>query len=196
MNMQAEEPTSKEKILLAARNLFGEYGYADTTFKRIAEKSGMALGLITHYFGSKEKLFVSSSLSVLDELYGELQEAASSASNGLEEVLAFVEAYLNYSVTPGKDFLLLVRCSPYSDIKSDINKDDVSKMFERLILDISEMLARGMEDGSVVDCPSVKTANCIFATVVGSVRTRLLSPYCPDNYYEEVLHYVRRSIAK
>ena len=59
-------PTSKERILAAARALFGELGYPDTTFKRIAEKSGVALGLITHYFGSKEKLFVASCLSVLD----------------------------------------------------------------------------------------------------------------------------------
>ena len=37
---------NKERILETARRLFGELGYADTTYKRIAQETGIADGLI------------------------------------------------------------------------------------------------------------------------------------------------------
>lgn len=44
------------KILDAALALFRENGYRDTSVRQIAEKAGVSLGMINHYFGSKETL--------------------------------------------------------------------------------------------------------------------------------------------
>ena len=52
-----EELTKKEALLQAAKELFGEYGFAETTFKKISDRAGVALGLLTHHYGNKEKLF-------------------------------------------------------------------------------------------------------------------------------------------
>ena len=49
--------TKKEALLKAAKELFGECGYTETTFKKISERAGVALGLLTHHYGNKEKLF-------------------------------------------------------------------------------------------------------------------------------------------
>lgn len=188
--------TSKERILASARKLFGDYGYAETTFKRISEDAGVALGLISHYFGNKEKLFVSSSLSVLEEVEARVMLASSDKANGLEAAMAFVTEYLDCSVDPDLNFLILVRCSPYSDIKIDLNKDDIIAKFEELIHGLARCLIMGMKDGSVIQCESMKTADVVFALVVGSVRTRLLAPFCPEGFYDEVLAFLRRSIAQ
>ena len=40
--------TKKEALLKAAKELFGECGYTETTFKKISERAGVALGLLTH----------------------------------------------------------------------------------------------------------------------------------------------------
>lgn len=57
MNMNKSK---KEALLQAAKELFGECGYVETTFKKISDRAGVALGLLTHHYGNKEKLFLAS----------------------------------------------------------------------------------------------------------------------------------------
>ncbi len=39
-------PSKRKLFFEAAKELFGELGYAETTFKKISDKAGVALGLI------------------------------------------------------------------------------------------------------------------------------------------------------
>lgn len=48
---------TRAQILVAARELFGENGYAATTMRAIAQRAGVDAALIHHHFGSKEALF-------------------------------------------------------------------------------------------------------------------------------------------
>ena len=48
--------TSKEKIVLAALELFAKKGYASSSISQIAKQAGVAKGLIYNYFKSKEEL--------------------------------------------------------------------------------------------------------------------------------------------
>lgn len=49
---------TRERLILAARDCLLEFGHADSTVKRIAAKAGCNHGLIHHYFGSKNALWV------------------------------------------------------------------------------------------------------------------------------------------
>ncbi len=49
---------TKSEILAAARSTFAELGYETATMRRIATAAGVDAALISHYFGSKEDLFV------------------------------------------------------------------------------------------------------------------------------------------
>lgn len=49
---------TKEKILAAARAHFSEVGYDGATVRTIAAVAGVDPALISHYFGSKEGIFV------------------------------------------------------------------------------------------------------------------------------------------
>lgn len=48
---------TREQILEAARNQFGERGYDGTTIRGIAAEAGVNAALIHHFFGSKEQVF-------------------------------------------------------------------------------------------------------------------------------------------
>ena len=61
--------TKKEALLKAAKELFGECGYTETTFKKISERAGVALGLLTHHYGNKEKLFLAAGMDVLERFH-------------------------------------------------------------------------------------------------------------------------------
>jgi AcrR family transcriptional regulator len=49
---------TREAILAAARRQFAERGYDRTSLRAIAAEAGVDPGLVTHFFGSKQRLFV------------------------------------------------------------------------------------------------------------------------------------------
>ncbi len=84
--------SKKDALLHAAKELFGEYGYVETTFKKISEKAGVALGLLTHHYGNKEKLFLAAGLYVLERFLVVLRAATANGENGYDAVLKFCTA--------------------------------------------------------------------------------------------------------
>ena len=88
----------KEALLQAAKELFGECGYVETTFKKISDKAGVALGLLTHHYGNKEKLFLASGLDVLERFLVRLRSATAEATCGYDGVMRFCKAYLDFSI--------------------------------------------------------------------------------------------------
>ncbi|MBI1378207.1 MAG: TetR family transcriptional regulator [Frankiales bacterium] len=51
-------PGTRAAILDAARSAFAEGGYDRTTVRGIAERAGVDSRLVTHYFGTKQRLFL------------------------------------------------------------------------------------------------------------------------------------------
>lgn len=188
--------TKKEALLTAAKELFGEFGYADTTFKKISERAGVALGLLTHHYGNKEKLFLAAGLDVLEHFLIELRAAVAPAENGHDAVLAFAKAYLDYSVNKDSYWLVLVRCSPYSDMKTKTDRDIMYEKFNLVPRLLEQQITRGIADGTIVPISAHETAHTIIALMVGVNRTRLLTPYAPPQLYEEALAFISRSIRK
>jgi len=54
---QEQRERRREEILEAALDLFASRGYAETKISDIAERVGMSVGLLFHYFESKERLY-------------------------------------------------------------------------------------------------------------------------------------------
>lgn len=184
----------KEALLKAAKELFGEYGYAETTFKKIAEKAGVALGLLAHHYGSKEKLFLASGLDVLNNFQDCLMAAIQDSCTGYEGVMNFCRAYLEFSINPESSWLVLVRCSPYSDMKTKKDRDLMHSRFAIIHSLLEEQLARGKRDGSLSPKIGKADAQVIISLLVGVNRTRVLTSYEADSLYEDALEFVSRAI--
>ena len=187
-------PSKKAALLQAAKELFGEYGYAETTFKKISDRAGVALGLLTHHYGNKEKLFLASGLDVLEQFLAHLKTAVAGAPTGYDAVMRFCRAYLDFSIDPHSNWLVLVRCSPYSDMKTKTDRDLMDSRFARIHELLAALLVRGVEDGSLVALDADGTAQVVISLLVGANRTRVLTPYAPEGLYEETLAFVSRSI--
>jgi AcrR family transcriptional regulator len=52
-------PDTRQAILAAAREVFGERGYDSASIRAIATGAGVDPALVHHYFGTKEQLFLS-----------------------------------------------------------------------------------------------------------------------------------------
>ena len=189
--------TKKEALLQAAKELFGEYGFNDTTFKKISERAGVALGLLTHHYGNKEKLFLAAGLDVLDNFIEVLQNATKDTRNGYEGVLAFCKAYLQFSIAPDSNWLVLVRCSPHSDMKVGEDREQMLRKFAEVHHILEYQLQRGVADGSITSAATASTSQVIVGLMVGANRTRVLTPYAfgdSSDFYSETLGFVERSI--
>lgn len=186
--------TKKDALLLAAKELFGEYGYVETTFKKISERAGVALGLLTHHYGNKEKLFMAAALDVLERFLKILRAAGAKGNTGYASVMNFCRAYLDFSVDKNSNWLVLVRCSPYSDMKTKTDRDIMNDAFTQVPRELEFHLRRGIEDGSIRNLNPAETAQVIMSLMVGANRTRVLTPYAAPNLYDEVLAFVARAI--
>ncbi|MEG2172695.1 MAG: TetR/AcrR family transcriptional regulator [Desulfovibrionaceae bacterium] len=186
--------TKKDALLKAAKELFGEYGYVETTFKKISERAGVALGLLTHHYGNKEKLFLAAGIDVLEHFLTVLRGATTQGANGYEAVILFCQAYLNFSIEPDSNWLVLVRCSPYSDMKTKSDRDTMNEMFNQVPQELESHLQRGVHDGSIRPLDAAETTQVIIALMVGANRTRLLTPYASASLYKETVNFVSRAI--
>ena len=91
----AEDLSSRARLRDAAVRLFAERGVAGTSVRDIAEAAGVTAGLITHHFGSKERL-----KAAVDELMVEVFTApltapsdhSSPTADGVAEALAHTMA--------------------------------------------------------------------------------------------------------
>ncbi|MDO5483419.1 MAG: TetR/AcrR family transcriptional regulator [Desulfovibrionaceae bacterium] len=184
----------KAALLKAAKELFGEHGYAETTFKKISERAHVALGLLTHHYGTKEKLFLAAGLDVLEHFLSHLREGIQGAANGHEAVLLFCRAYLEFSIDANSHWLVLVRCSPYSDMKTKTDRDIMDSMFSEVPRLLETLIDRGINDGSIRKNDSKALAQVIIALMVGANRTRVLTPYAAPSLYEDVLRFVDAAI--
>ncbi len=184
----------RDEILLAAQELFAEYGYAGTTMRMIAEKAGVAFGLVSHYFKNKENLFLVAGLEMIDDMLRIIREDTASAGNGLEAVEIFVSSYLNFTLTNRKTFPTLIRCSPFSDDNPHLDRKKIGGKFQELIAELEINLARGVADGTVIELPVKDCAFMIYAAIVGAVRTVFLTPFGDPGLYDEARRFIVRSI--
>ena len=53
----ASESSAREKIIAAARELFAQCGFRDTTVRAIAKKAGVNGAAVNYYFSSKDSLY-------------------------------------------------------------------------------------------------------------------------------------------
>ena len=186
--------TKKEALLQAAKELFGECGYVETTFKKISDRAGVALGLLTHHYGNKEKLFLASGLDVLEHFLIKLREATADADSGFDAVMRYCKAYLDFSIDKDSNWLVLVRCSPYSDMKTKTDRDLMDSMFAQVHQLLETLIARGVSDGSLAKVDNKATALILISLMVGANRTRVLTPYALPTLYSDVLDFVARAI--
>ncbi len=186
--------TRKDSLLIAAQELFSTCGYAETTFKRISEKAGVALGLLTHHYGNKEKLFLTAGMNVLDNFLQTLQMATARGTTGFESVMNFCRAYIDFYMSPDSFSMVLLRCSPYSDMKAKEDRDAITEKFLLISGELEANIRNGIEDGSIRKVPPHETAQVLLSCLEGGIRSKLLTPYAPEGLFPELLQFIGRSL--
>lgn len=74
---------AREKIIYAAIDLFGEYGFDGASIRDIAKKAGQNIGSISYYFGDKKGLYT----AVAEEIITHMKQKLSAKVQEIEDEL-------------------------------------------------------------------------------------------------------------
>lgn len=188
-------PDKRARILAAAQSVFGRLGFSRATIKHIASEAGVGFGLVAHYFGSKEALFLEAGLAMAQSLLDTLSEAAASEEKGLDSLEAVIAAYFEFTREKAESFPVVFRCSPFSDVERKLDRDRIASTFLDIIGVMRECVERGVRDGSIRNVPVDPMGFIVYGTLVGALRTEFLSPFQVQGMFEETIAFVRHALA-
>ncbi|MDC0336006.1 TetR/AcrR family transcriptional regulator [Pseudodesulfovibrio sp.] len=186
--------TKKEAILRAAQEAFGQLGFTAATVKDVAGRADVSFGLVSHYFGSKQELFIAAGFDMADRLIARLEEATKGDISGLEKIERYMTAYFDFTDEHRARFPILLRCSPFSHMEPGVDGAKVAEKFSAFIKELERCVSTGITDGSIRDLPQEETALIIYGNIIGSVRTSLLTPYKSTGLFRETIKHVARSL--
>jgi AcrR family transcriptional regulator len=99
---------TRDRLIAAGRELFGEHGYEATSIEAILETAGVKRGALYHHFESKQALFD----AVLDQVVSEVARAAAEAARAetdpVESLRAGCTAWLRMALDPAVQRIALV----------------------------------------------------------------------------------------
>jgi len=104
---RADPEWSRKAILRAAAELFSEHGFAKTTVSAIAERAGVAKGLVTHHFGSKEDVLINIIRDIIPTILRDIDSPSVDRQESAETLLrhALEQVYNNLVMNPNAETL-------------------------------------------------------------------------------------------
>jgi len=105
---EKEEEFRRNEILKVALGVFSEKGYHATKMSDIAKFCGMSVGSLYNIFQNKEELYISLFEAKVQEVFHEVERAASSFKEPLESLRGMTLAYFNAGIRYGEFFRLFM----------------------------------------------------------------------------------------
>ena len=100
--------TMRAALIAAARSLFIEKGYAETTTPDIVEAAGATRGALYHHFQDKKALFAAVVADEARKVSEEIETASAASATARQAILDGTRAYFDSLAVPGRTRLLLL----------------------------------------------------------------------------------------
>ena len=105
---QERSDATREALIGAARKLFIERGYAETSTPDIVAAAGITRGALYHHFEDKRALFRAVVEAEARAVADDINHSADNSATPLAALLAGTDAYLETMTIPGRTRLLLI----------------------------------------------------------------------------------------
>ncbi|MFK0035332.1 MULTISPECIES: TetR/AcrR family transcriptional regulator [Pseudomonas] len=104
---RAEMEETRAALLAAARRVFSEKGYAETSMDDLTAQAGLTRGALYHHFGDKKGLLAAVVEQIDSEMDARLQAISDNAENAWDGFHGRCEAYLQMALEPEIQRLVL-----------------------------------------------------------------------------------------
>ena len=168
-----ERARRKEEILQAARAVFAQVGYRQTTVEAVAERAEVGKGTIYLYFENKESLRTELLLRALAELTGHLKAASDSCSvlHPEQRLRVMADAYLDFALnTP--DYFRLLNAYDRGDFEHGVSSPQRERLLEagnHTLELVTQAVADGMALGFFVPDDPKRVAAALWAAFNGAL---------------------------
>jgi AcrR family transcriptional regulator len=183
---RGEGHTRRDEILQAAKDLFLEQGYDQTTIRRIADRVGISAPALYLYFKDKDELM----LALCDQTFGHLIEAIGeiekTVADPLERIRRFGEAYARFGLSHPDEYRLIFLGAHVPEALRKVGHraatDDPTRpgvggaiVFGRLVAILAEAEASGVK----LTYPPDTCAELCWMGMHGLVAALILKPEFP-----------------
>lgn len=192
---------TRDTILLEARRLFAERGYAGATIGEIARRAGIAEGTIYRHFDSKKELFIACLEPAVDKVYNQLLAEIYGGDDLHSVVRAGLDARLRVIQENLDTFSIMFTEAPRHPELAEM-------LLERFVLARAEITASALQQflsmGEVKHPPSVYLGIGITTAIwiilklrdlVESIRDRSPLPLSTENLLDDLTDLVLYGIA-
>jgi AcrR family transcriptional regulator len=170
------ETRKRTAILAVASRLFAEKGFGNTPTSEIAREAGVAEGTLYHHFGSKNGIFLTIFNETVDGYLSCAEELAGERKTGWETLRSFIDFHFDYLGRHSVQFLIILRDFPEHIAREKSGAASArKKKFGRLTALLSEILERGIADGTLcLRFPARDTAEMLRGILYGTTRHKML----------------------
>jgi len=156
----------REKVLQAALECFGAFGFEGASTRAVAERAGISHPLVLYHFQSKENLWIATVEHALAD-YGEQMKRNIAEAPGQSASVAlgrFIEQFVRLSATKPQVHRILT-------MDGNQNSDRMKWIIDHFIRDhftfVRDLIRRGQVEGSVRQCDPAR----LYYHIIGAAGT-------------------------
>ncbi|MCX5807532.1 MAG: TetR/AcrR family transcriptional regulator [Proteobacteria bacterium] len=138
--------TSRETIIQAAIEVFGDKDFRDASISEIAQKVGIADGTIYKYFKSKEDLFFSIPIEKTKEFCSQLELHLEGISGAFNKIRKFVWYFLYFfQINPGYGRILLLEMR----VSKAFVQTETYDFLKQSVSQVVNIITEGQDEGTI-----------------------------------------------
>lgn len=144
---ETQKQSTRRKVLEAARDLFNEIGYDETTIRAIAERAGVSVGSVFTTFASKSDVLSQVMDDRVEALYSELDRVARHLRGSVADRVSSIFAiHYDFECRRVKLFLAHIAASFSPSLEATTIPYGRNSRFKGMLID---MMADGVTRGEV-----------------------------------------------
>ncbi len=171
-----QKEARRQEILYAGLSLFIQKGYSGTKIKDIAAAVGMSVGLLFHYFPSKEELFTELVGLGIEGPMNTVRPTEAEPLAFFEEVSERILTYIREEPFVCKMFVLMNQAAFSSDVPESAKQ--LLKGFD-VYAPTVELIRRGQINGTIRDGDPLALAIAFWSAIQGVAVTLAMYPELP-----------------
>lgn len=166
----------RQEILAAGLNLFIQKGYSGTTIKDIAGAVGMSVGLLFHYFASKEELYMELVKLGIDGPMSTVQTGQTDPLTFFETTSERILNYIHADPFVARMFVLMHQAYYSEDVPASVKQ--MLAGFD-VFTPTSEIIRQGQAEGTIREGDPMALAITYWGAIQGVAETLAMKSEIP-----------------
>lgn len=150
-----------ERLLKAAARCFNEKGFSGTSLKDVSRHLGLTDAALYYYVRNKEQLVYQCYLRAAELGREAMNRALEDGTDGFRQARLYVRYHVEILAGDRGPVAIM---SEIPSLNPD-HRNDILELSRRHSLGFEEILARGIEDGSIAPCDLRMTGNAIMGAI-------------------------------